>query len=102
MYYDYTYRGKIPPQAWNTPKHLRYKNGRLGGKNPALVRVYTTPLPKGLHKERPDQRYFLVRSEHLSEMDSWLRLAVRHGISHEDLQESYETWKKTPERGPRG
>jgi hypothetical protein len=98
MYYDYSYRGKLPPQNRKTPKHLRYKNGRLGGKDPEFVRVYSTPLPRGLHRECPEQRYFLIRSGHLSVMNSRLRIAARHGASHEDLQELYEIWKRNSGR----
>tara|TARA_R110000824_G_scaffold46822_1_gene134133 strand:- start:1642 stop:1950 length:309 start_codon:yes stop_codon:yes gene_type:complete len=102
MYYDYTYRGKIPPRKWNTPKHLRYKNGRLGGKNPEFVRVYTGLLPKGWYRDSPEHEYFLIRDAHLLQVDPYLRHAAKEGASHQELVQLYETWKKNQDHGPLG
>ena len=94
MYYDRTYRGEIVPQLWNTPKHLRYKNGRLGGKDPEFIRAYTTPLPKGLHRECPEQRYFMIASVDLADerLQRLLGRSAARGASHEELESLYETY----------
>ena len=93
MYYDKTYRGDIVPQTYENlkgKKHLRYKDGRLGGKDPAIIRVYTTPLPKGRHRECPEQRYFEISSAGLTEgMDRFLRDLAKEGATHEELEAAY-------------
>ena len=94
MYYDKTYRGEIPPQKWDTPKHLRYKNGRLGGKDPAVIRLYTTPLPKGRHRDCPEQRYFEVSSAGLTQgMDRFLKQMAKEGATHEELEAAYHQYE---------
>ena len=95
MYYDKSYRGEIVPQLWNTPKHLRYKNGRLGGKDPVVTRVYTTPLPKGFHRECPEQRYFEVPTSDLfGPLDEMLRKLAKAGATHEQLEHAYQMYGK--------
>ena len=98
MYYDKTYRGEIVPQTYENlkgKKHLRYKNGRLGGRDPVMTRVYTTPLPKGLHKECPEQRYFEVYTSDLSgRLDHILKELAKAGATHQQLEDAYHQYKK--------